>query len=172
MKFKLLRITLITLMLIIAANVNNLVAQQKAPNTYFYSNNKKVHLKNFEGKRIMLWMFSTWCPSCIAGFNALAEKQPELKKDSLTIIVLRNHKNGGYPGPTVTEFAKKYDDKLLSENNWVFGEASQDLENKYNPKKYPDIYYLINEKGDIIKIDGAPGATLDEIIDFARKNEK
>lgn len=171
MKIRLLRIMLISLMLIFAANTNNIMAQQKAPDTYFYSNSKKVYLKSFEGKRVMLWLFSTWCPSCIAGFKALAKKQPELKKDKFKIIVLRNYKNGGYPGPTATEFAKKYNEKLLSENNWVFGEASQDLENKYNSKKYPDIYYLINEKGDIIKVDGAPGATLDEILNFARKNE-
>lgn len=144
-------------------------AQQKAPDTYFYSNSKKVYVKSFEGKKIMLWMFSTWCPSCISGFNALAENQPELKKDDLTIIVLRNYKNGGYPGPTVTEFAKKYDEKLLSESNWVFGEASEELENKYNSKKYPDIYYLIDNKGMIKEVNGAPAATLDDILNFAGK---
>src|SRR3989304_6443183 len=103
MRIRLVKIVLMVLAFIIAANTINLIAQQKAPDTYFYSNNKKVYLKNFEGKRIMFWMFSTWCPSCIAGFNALAEKQPELKKDSLTVIVLRNYKNGGDPGPTETE---------------------------------------------------------------------
>lgn len=167
MKFILLRIMLIALTFVFAANTNNLVAQQKAPNTYFYSNNKKVYLKNFEGKRIMLWMFSTWCPSCISGFKALAEKQPELKKVKFTIIVLRNYKNGGYPGPSVTEFAKKYSEKLLSAENWVFGEASQDLEKIYNSKKYSDIYYLIDEKGIVKDVNGAPAATLDDILSFA-----
>lgn len=173
MKTRLLRIALMAMMIIITANTNNIIAQQKAPESYFYSNSKKVYLKNFEGKKVMLWLFSTWCPSCISGFNALAEKQPELIKDNLTIIALRNYKNGGYPGPKVTEFAKKYNEKLLSTENWVFGEASEDLEQKYNEKKYPDIYYLIDEKGFIKEVNGAPAATLDDILSFAgkKKNE-
>ena len=156
---------------LITANANSSLAQQKAPDTYFYSNSKKVYVKSFESKRVMLWLFSTWCPSCIAGFNALAEKQPELKKDKFTIIVLRNYKNGGYPGPTVTEFAKKYGEKLLNADNWVFGEASKDLESKYNSKGYPDIYFLINEKGIITNINGSPAATLDDILSFAGKKK-
>ena len=153
---------------IILSQTDIIYGQQKAPNTYFYVNSKKVSLKNFEGKKVMLWLFSTWCPSCIVGFQALAKKQPELKKDNLTIIVLRNYKNGGYPGPTVIEFAKKYGKNLLKAENWVFGEASNNLESIYNAKKYPDIYFLINSKGFIININGAPAATLDNILSFAK----
>lgn len=159
----------VVIVILMVAIPNILYAQQKAPDTYFYVNSKKVHIKSFEGKKVMLWLFSTWCPSCISGFSALAEKQPELKKDNLTIIVLRNYKNGGYPGPTVTEFAEEYGKDLLKAENWVFGEASEDLENKYNSKNYPDIYYLINEKGKITKVNGAPAATLDGILNFAGK---
>jgi len=146
--------------------------QQKAPDTYFYVNSKKVLLKNFKGKKVMLWLFSTWCPSCIVGFQALAKKQPELKKDNLTIIILRNYKNGGYPGPTAIEFAKKYGENLLKAKNWVFGEASNNLESIYNSKKYPDIYFLINSKGYVININGAPAATLDNILSFAKSKKK
>ncbi len=169
MKIKLFTVGLLVLAFTFAANTNNLIAQQKAPDSYFYSNSKKVYIKSFEGKKVMLWLFSTWCPSCISGFNALAEKQPQLKKDNLTIIVLRNYKNGGYPGPTVTEFAEKHGKNLLKADDWVFGEASEDLEDKYNSKKYPDIYFLINEKGNIINISSAPAATLDDILNFAVK---
>jgi len=154
--------------LVTISQYRTIYGQQKAPDTYFYVNSKKISLKKFEGKKIMLWLFSTWCPSCIVGFQALAKKQDELKKNKLTIIVLRNYKNGGYPGPTVIEFAKKYGKNLLKAKNWVFGEASNNLENIYNPKKYPDIYFLINSKGIIVDMNGAPAATIDNILSFSK----
>lgn len=171
MKNRFFIISLFVFVIFLLSGTASLNAQQKAPDTYFYVNSKKIELKDFEGKKVMLWLFSTWCPSCISGFDALAERQSELKKNKLTIIVLRNYKNGGYPGPTVTEFAKKYGENLLNEDNWVFGEASEDLENKYNSKKYPDIYFLINKKGTITNINGAPAATLDDILSFAGKKK-
>jgi len=141
-------------------------AQQKASDASFKVGDQTVTLSHFRGKKVMLWLFSTWCPSCRAGVQALAKNQGALEK-GLHIIALRNYKNGGYPGPSIAGFVHKAAPSLLNADNWTLGEATKKLEEKYNGRGYPDIYFLINTKGEIVKVDGSPGANMDEIVSFA-----
>lgn len=115
----------------------------------------------------MLWLLSTWCPSCAAGLDALAEKQPQLEEAGLTVLALRNHKNGGFPGPSITEFMQEYGSSLAQAPNWVLGEASPEMAKRYNPRNYPDVYFLIDEEGMVQAVSTAPAATLDRIMRFA-----
>jgi len=142
-------------------------AQQKAPDASFKVGDQTVTLSHFRGKKVMLWLFSTWCPSCRAGVQALAKKQATLEKTGLDIIALRNYKNGGYPGPSIAGFVQKAAPSLLKADNWTLGEATKKLEEKYNGRGYPDIYFLINTKGEIVTVNGSPGANMDEILAFA-----
>ena len=59
----------------------------------------------------------------------------------------------------------------LAAQNWLWGNASREATNVYNPTNFPDVYFLIDEDGIIRAIDGAPSATLDKIIKFSQKQE-
>ncbi|NOZ83912.1 MAG: TlpA family protein disulfide reductase [Epsilonproteobacteria bacterium] len=146
-------------------------AAQAAPNAVFTVNLKTYSLDRFRGRKVMLWLFSTWCPSCQVGLRVLSDNRLRLKKYGLQVIALVNYKNGGYSGPTAQEFAEKYGKSVVKASNWLFGNASKRLAAIYNSKGYPDIYFLIDKKGFIRIISDAPAATIDRIINFAKSKK-
>jgi len=159
-------------LIIFLISSNTLLAQQKAPDASFKAGKKTIQLSRFQGKKRILWLFSTWCPSCAVGLQSLSKKQPELLKHGVYVIALRNYNNGGYPGlsGTINTFIKKFlkNPELLKEKNWTFGEAGKALENKYNPHTYPDIFFLINKKGEIVRKGTSLGAQMDKIMSFTK----
>jgi alkyl hydroperoxide reductase subunit AhpC len=117
-----------------------------APEAYFMSQGKKIKLSQFKGQKTILWLFSTWCHTCAAGVKAFSKKKDDFKKYNVTLLALRNHKNGGYKGPEIDDFINHYiPDKTLTKN-WVTGETSEQMNKQYNSLHYPDIYFLIDEK--------------------------
>ncbi len=128
---------------------------------------KKVEFSEFKGKRVMLWLFATWCPSCVAGMQELERNNEKLK--GLKILALKTYANAGYPGPDMKSFVEQYGAPLLKSKNWKFGSISKDDSLYFNPRNYPDLYFLIDD-GVIKDISGAPAATIGKIIKFA--NEK
>ena len=139
-----------------------------APAASFSAAGRSVSVHAYRGHKTILWMFSTWCPTCEASAAALAEKQADFAKYGVQVVVLENYQNGGYPGPSIGEFALKYAPGVIQARNWTFGEATQGFATLYNPKAYPDLYYLIGADGVIDEISGAPSATLDTILKFAK----
>jgi len=138
-----------------------------APDVSFQATGKQHSLKEYRGRKVMLWMFSTWCHTCVAGVKALEKKQALLENQGLIILSIRNNNNGGYPGPDMLNFMKKFGPYALASNNWVLGESSADMYKQLNPVKYPDIYFLIDEKGMIQIVDTAPNLTMKSVLRFA-----
>lgn len=139
-----------------------------APEAHFtLSNGNDAHLSDFRNKKVMLWLLATWCPSCIAGAQILQESNNKLT--DLTIIALKTYGNAGYPGPSIEAFAKQNAPATLSASNWSWGNLSSESTKIYNPKNFPDIYFLIDKNGILKDIDGAPAATINKIIDFANE---
>lgn len=124
-------------------------------------------LASFRGKKVMLWLVATWCSSCSAGAQVLASHINDIS--GLTVIALQTYKNDGYPGPNMKEFATASAPKTLTNKNWVFGYITKASSAIYNPTHYADIYYLIDAKGVVRVISGAPAATLSTITAFAKK---
>ncbi len=145
---------------------NELTPPVKAPVANFISQGQSYPLSEYQGKKIMLWLFSTWCHTCAAGVKALADKHTELQKNGLTILALRNYKNGGYPGPDVEEFIAHYSPS--STQRWIMGEATEVMNDRYNSRQYPDIYFLIDEQGIIQEKGTAPAVFIQKIIDFSK----
>jgi len=140
-----------------------------SPDVSFVSSDGKEHrLDEYQGKKTMLWLFSTWCHTCVAGVKALEKKQTILEKQGLVILAIRNHNNGGYPGADMLNFMKKFSQKSVDSDNWVLGEASVQLYQQMNPLKYPDIFFLIDEKGLIQKVSTAPNINMKSILGFAQ----
>lgn len=123
-------------------------------------------LADYEGQKVMLWLFATWCSSCKQGAKALQTHNDEL--GDLQIIGLKTAGNAGHGGPSVREFVRSFAPSLLDAGNWSWGSASQELTDTYNPKNRPDIYYLIDQDGTIQVRTGAPAATIERIVQFAR----
>ena len=125
-------------------------------------------LSEFQGQKVMFWFLATWCPSCISAAQVL-EKNNEILK-GMTVIALKTHRNAGFPGPTIKEFAQTHAPELLEAENWIWGNASEEATQIYNPRNLPDIYFLIDEAGIVRAIDGAPAATINNIVEFATES--
>jgi len=139
-----------------------------APNAVFTTiDGKQVMLSSFKGKKVMLWMLATWCSSCSEGVRVLAQNNSKLH--GLTIIALKTYGDAGYSGPSIKEFKQRYAPASLSGKNWIWGNASQKITSIYNPRNYPDIYFLIDKNGVVKEVSDAPAATINGIIQFANE---
>lgn len=139
-----------------------------APNVQFISQATPHNLSDYKGHKVMLWLFSTWCHTCIAGMQVMQEQQTVWKKTGLIILAIRNYNNGGYPGPDMPAFMKKVAPQMVNMKNWVAGEATEKMYHQLNAKRFPDIYFLIDEKGLVQDVSTAPTATMNRILSFAR----
>ena len=140
----------------------------QAPATAFLSHGRKVSLASFHGQKVMLWLFSTWCPSCQAGLPVLARYEPQFAADHLRLVILENYRDGGYPGPALQLLMNRYARAAAHAPNWTVGHATRATAVTYNPQSYPDIFFLIRPDGTIERVSSAPSAHLQMILDFAR----
>lgn len=138
-----------------------------APDISFTSQAKQHSLVKYKGQKVMLWLFSTWCHTCVASVKAMQKNQDTWAKTGLVILALRNFNNGGYPGADMPAFIQKFAPQVKKLVNWVLGEASQQMDQKLNAKKFPDIYFLINKEGWVQTVNTAPNVTMDKILKFA-----
>ena len=126
-------------------------------------------LSEFRGRPVMLWLFATWCPTCIYGTIAVAEKFDRIQQAGIQIIQLKLYNNLGYPGPSVEDFARRHAGSIPPSPDWLWGDASREGSFTYDPRGYPDIYFLIDKDGVLQAVDVAPHATMDTILAFALK---
>tara|TARA_R110002095_G_scaffold24802_2_gene25801 strand:- start:856 stop:1362 length:507 start_codon:yes stop_codon:yes gene_type:complete len=143
-----------------------------APEVQFISQATPHNLSGYKGHKVMLWLFSTWCHTCVAGVQVMQEQQATWEKSGLIILAIRNHNNGGYQGPDMPVFMQKIAPRMVNMNNWVTGEATEKMYHQLNAKKFPDIYFLIDEKGFVQVVSTAPTATMNKILNFARGASK
>lgn len=139
-----------------------------ALNAPFTVDGKSVELKTYMGHSFVIWQVATWCPSCKAGLETFAQHQAEIDKSDMTILVLRDYKNGGYPGPGIREFAKSVAPGLLNDPHFVFGEDTKSLFDRYNPHKVVDVYQVVAPDGNVAVVSSAPSATFANIERFIK----
>ncbi len=123
-------------------------------------------LSQFRGKPVMLWFFASWCPTCITSTSAVSERFEKLTANGLQIIQLRLYDNLGYPGPSAQEFAQIYAGAPGESLQWLWGEASLEASVTYDPRGYPDIYFLIDREGVLRGANGAPNVSMNDILEF------
>ena len=127
---------------------------------------KEVTLSEYRGEKVMFWFLATWCPSCTSAAKSLERNNDQL--NGMKVIALKTYGNAGYKGSSIGAFAQRYAPNTLHYDNWNWGDASPQATSDYNFMNYPDIYFLIDENGILQGVDGAPAATLNKIIVFAR----
>ena len=88
----------------------------------------------------------------------------------LQIIQLRLYDNLGYSGPSAQEFAQTYAGAPGDSQHWLWGEASLEASVMYDPRGYPDIYFLIDREGVLRGANGAPNVSMNDILEFAGKS--
>ena len=147
-------------------------ADQTAPAANFVSQGQTIAIASFKGHPVMLWQVATWCGSCRAGLQTFEEQKALVDKSNIRIIVLRDYKNGGYPGISITAFAQQTAPSLLHDPHFVFGDDTEGLFALYNPKHYVDIYHLIDADGTIKAVSGSPSATFAKIQKFMTATAK
>jgi thiol-disulfide isomerase/thioredoxin len=128
----------------------------------------ELQISKYEGEKRMIWLMATWCPSCKKGAQVLQARNSQLK--DMKIIALKTKGNAGYSGPSIQQFANQYAPETLNKQNWVWGDASQELTNIYNPRNTPDIIWLVKPNGEIYAKTAAPAARINQITRFAQKN--
>ncbi|MFT2095084.1 TlpA family protein disulfide reductase [Acidiphilium multivorum] len=143
-----------------------------APNAPFLMQGHRVRLATYRGQPLMIWEVATWCGSCKAGLRAFVHHEALIDKSNLKIIVLRDYKNGGYPGITIEKFAAQVAPALLKDPHFVFGDATKQLATAYNPHHYVDIYQLIDAQNQIVTTSSAPSVTFGKIERFIASGSK
>jgi thiol-disulfide isomerase/thioredoxin len=137
-----------------------------APLVSFISHGKTISLGSYKGHPIMLWQVATWCGSCRAGLRVFAQNQAMIDKTNVRVIVLRNYKNGDYPGIGITKFATLAAPSLTHDPHFVFGDDTKALYTLYNPHHYVDVYDLIGKDRKITTVSSTPSATFGKIKAF------
>ena len=142
---------------------------QLAPNAAFKTvDGKMVQIDAYKGHPVIVWQVTTWCPSCAAGLRTFADHQAQIDHSDMTVLVLRDYDNGGYPGPVMRDFAKSVAATLLDDPHFVFGDDTKALFERYNPGKFVDIYQVVAADGRVRLASSSPSATFDKIEAFLR----
>jgi thiol-disulfide isomerase/thioredoxin len=129
---------------------------------------KTETVADLRGKPALIWFVTTWCSSCQAGTQAMAQHVATLAADGVRVVEVENYADLGQSGPPMGTFAKTLAGSAFSNPDWTFGEASSTLTHTYNPKAYLDIYYLINAKGKITYVNSSPGSTMPQLLSAAK----
>ncbi|MGH7071731.1 MAG: oxidoreductase [Acetobacteraceae bacterium] len=137
-----------------------------APDAPFLVQGKQVYLQSYKGHKLMVWQVTTWCPSCRAGLQVMAENKALIDKSDLRVLVLEDYKNGGYAGDSMETFVRKSAPALLNDPHFIIGEDTETLFRLYNPHHYIDVYQLITANGHIAVVSSAPSASFDKIKNF------
>ncbi len=102
----------------------------------------------------------------------MAQNQALIDASNLKVIVLRDYKNGGYPGDDMEKFVAANAPALLHDSHFIIGEDTEELFNLYNPHHYIHVYHLIDPNGQIAVISSAPSVSFNKIEQFIKAKGK
>lgn len=139
-----------------------------APNASFTVDGKSVELKRYLGHPLVVWQVATWCPSCKAGLRTFARHQVAIDKSDMTVLVLRDYQNGGYPGPSMHKFIEQTAPTLLNDPHFVIANDTETFFDLYNRGALVDVYQVIAPDGHIAVISSMPSATFGNIESFIK----
>jgi len=148
-------------------------SDSSAPTEYFTGfpltllNGTTINTATLKGHPFVLWFVTTWCSSCVESQQLLAsEYYPALHSKGILIVEVENYGDLGESGPTLLQYAQTYGG--LNQPGWLIGTAPEWVTQKYNPDEYLDIFYLVNQAGQIVGENEGLGAYLGSIIqDFS-----
>lgn len=138
----------------------------------FLSHGKRLELYSGAAQPVMLWQVATWCGSCKVGLQALAQHRSLIDASDLRVVVLRDYKNGGYPGEDMDKFVAQNAPALLHDSHFIIGDDTAALYRLYNPHHFVDVYYLIAPSKQILVESSNPAITFAKIKRFIKTEVK
>ena len=60
--------------------------QSKSQLTLFTLSGKRVSLSKFEGQKVILFFWTTWCPHCRQALSDFAEEYPQLQESGIELV--------------------------------------------------------------------------------------
>lgn len=145
-----------------AGNKENIAALQPplAAVTFFDSDEQPVTLDRFKGKTILVNLWATWCPPCIAELPSLDRLQAKLKDKNFEVVAVSLDKP---PLEDILSFLKGRDVDHLT----FYWDKNREVDRKWKFAGIP-ASFLIDGEGTVIKrFDGTyewdKGAMFDEV---------
>jgi thiol-disulfide isomerase/thioredoxin len=141
------------------------VPGQAAPDGSFTTTSGTTEtISALRGQPTLVWFVATWCSSCQAGTQAMAQQIPKFAAHHVRVVELEMANDLGQSGPPIAEFGQQLAGPAYNNPDWTFGTASSSLTQKYNPHGYLDIYYLFDAQGRVAYVNGSPGATMGPLL--------
>jgi thiol-disulfide isomerase/thioredoxin len=137
------------------------------PGTFTTLSGQTLNVTSLRGHPTLLWFVSTWCSSCQAGTQAMAQNLGKLTADGVQVDEVELYADLGQSGPSMGRFAKVLAGAAYTNPDWTFGVSSQGLTRTYDPQSYLDIYYLLNAKGQVTYVNSSPGSTMFQLLQAA-----
>lgn len=145
------------------------VGGQAPDGTFTTLSGQAVRVASLRGKPTLLWFVSTWCSSCQAGTQAMAQDLGRLKAAGVRVEEVELYQDLGQSGPPMGQFAKTLAGAAYGSPGWTFGVSSAALTRAYDPQSYLDIYYLLNARGQVSYVNSSPGSTMPQLLAAAGK---
>jgi thiol-disulfide isomerase/thioredoxin len=112
---------------------------------------KLTRLASLRGTPTLVWFVATWCSSCQAGTQTIAQNITRLSSRHVRVVEL--------------ELAgQQFAGHEYSNPDWIWGVASSQMTQTYDPHAYLDIYYLLNAQGKIVYVNGSPSSTMGSLL--------
>ena len=131
-----------------------------APDFSVQDSDRKVELRDFRGKILVLNFWATWCPPCVEEMPSLVQMQQKLKGKDITVV-----------GVSVDADADAYH-RFLKDHGVDFltvRDPDQKSNNLYGTFKFPETY-IIDRNGVVRrKFIGPVDWSQPEIVDFLTK---
>ena len=144
-------------------------AGSPAPNgTFTTLAGQTTDIASLRGQPTLLWFVSTWCSSCQAGTQSVAQNLAALRSDGVHVTEVELYQDLGQSGPSMGTFAKALAGTEYGNPDWTFGVSSAALTHLYDPQSYLDIYYLLNAKGQVTYVNSSPGSTMAQLLSAAK----
>jgi len=139
-----------------------------APNARFTTLAGKTEtVADLRGHPVLVWLMTTWCSSCQASTETMAQYLPELRAAGVRVLQVENYDDLGQSGPALGQFARVLAGSAFKSSDWTFGTASAQMTRAYNPGSELDIYYLLNARGQVTYINSTPSATMPQLLSAA-----
>ena len=132
--------------------------------TFTTASGQRLNVGSLRGKPTLLWFVTTWCSSCQAGTQTMAENVSYLQSDGVRVVEVELYGDLGQSGPSIASFGQQLAGKQYDNPDWTFATASSVMTRTYDPGSYLDIYYFLNAQGRIVYVNGSPSSTMPNLL--------
>lgn len=124
-------------------NKHTILAKTLAPLDFFGADGKKHSLNEFKGEVVLVNLWATWCPPCVAELPALDRLQKKLKGKKFRVVAVNLDRKG--EAAHVTEFFAKEKITHLT----PYWDKERQVPEKWKYEGLP-VSWLLNRDGMIV----------------------